>query len=273
MNINDFEKLWGEAKRDKNAQIAFWDGRAEEFNLIHQKNDNNKRLSAAIDLFQSKGMLNKDTNVLDIGCGPGRYSIEFAKRAKSVIGIDVSPKMIEFAVENAEKQRLSNISFDTLDWENVDLQNEGWEKKFDIVFASMCPGISSKTALENMINASKKICFVSSFAYRKDQIRDQLRSIICKNEKKRDLNKTIYCGFNILWHMGYYPEITYFDTEWEKVYSIDKAISMYTSFFEMRKPLSNDEKEEIEDYLKKIAKNNYVVEKTEAKIAWMYWNV
>ena len=181
--------------------------------------------------------------------------------------------MIEFARENAEKEKVYNVSFDVLDWKDLDIEKSGLEKKFDIVFASMCPGISSKKAIENMIKASKKICFISNFASRKDYIRDRLSSIIYKDGKKENHNKTIYCGFNILWFMGYYPEITYFDAEWENVYTIDKAISTYTSFFEMRNPLNEEQKQEIHSYLKKIAKNNHVVEKTEAKIAWMYWYV
>ena len=64
--------------------------------------------------------------------------------------------MIEFARENAEKEKVYNVSFDVLDWEDLDIEKSGLEKKFDIVFASMCPGISSKKAIENMIKASKK---------------------------------------------------------------------------------------------------------------------
>lgn len=273
MKISDFEKLWGEKNKDKNVQKAFWNGRAEEFNLIHQKSDNNKSLNAIMDFLQSKSLLNKDTKVLDIGCGPGRYSIEFAKKTEGVVGTDISEKMISFAKENAKKEQVSNVYFKVLDWEGLDIQKLNWEKKFDIVFASMCPGISSKKAIENMIRASKKFCFISSFAYRKDCIRNELSSIIYKGKKIENHNKTIYCGFNILWLMGYYPEIRYIDTSWEKSHPIDKAISMYTSFFEMRKPLNNEEKEKIESHLKKITRNNHVVEKIEAKIAWMYWNV
>ena len=46
---------------------------------------------------QSKAKLNKDINVLDVGCGGGAYSIALASKVKNVVGVDFSPKMIELA--------------------------------------------------------------------------------------------------------------------------------------------------------------------------------
>jgi|SRR5665648_7470 len=273
MDINYFEQVWSKKKTDKTACQSFWDGRAEEFNIKKQKNGGDKRLNNVLELFASKGMLKEDGNVLDVGCGPGKYSVEFAKQTKSVIGTDISPKMIEFARENAQAEGLNNASFDTLDWEMADLKALGWEKKFDLVFASMTPAINSKNTLEKMVNASKGFCFVSTFVDRKDSVRDCLSSLIDWQTTNRDFSKTIYCGFNILWLMGFHPEITYLDTEWENAYSLEKAVSMYTSHFEMTQSLSKEQKADISDYLGKISENGQVKEKIDAKIAWMYWKI
>ena len=41
--------------------------------------------------------------VLDVGCGPGRYCVALAKAgAERVVGVDVSPRMLEMAAENAK---------------------------------------------------------------------------------------------------------------------------------------------------------------------------
>ena len=46
----------------------------------------------------------KDAAVLDIGCGSGRASIEFAKRgARRVVGIDFAPAMIDYSQYMAEQ--------------------------------------------------------------------------------------------------------------------------------------------------------------------------
>jgi len=55
----------------------------------------------------AKNYLGPDDIVLDYGCATGLYSVEFAKVAKEVDGIDISKKMIELAQANA----LSNTKF------------------------------------------------------------------------------------------------------------------------------------------------------------------
>lgn len=40
-------------------------------------------------------------SLIDIGCGPGVYSVEFAKRGADVLGVDISQKMLDKARNNA----------------------------------------------------------------------------------------------------------------------------------------------------------------------------
>jgi 2-polyprenyl-3-methyl-5-hydroxy-6-metoxy-1,4-benzoquinol methylase len=53
--------------------------------------------------------------VLDYGCGVGRLVIPFAQRAASVVGIDVSPSMLDEAARNARAHELDNAEFLTVD--------------------------------------------------------------------------------------------------------------------------------------------------------------
>jgi ubiquinone/menaquinone biosynthesis C-methylase UbiE len=41
-------------------------------------------------------------SLIDIGCGPGNYSMEFAKRGATVLGVDLSKKMLDKARNNAK---------------------------------------------------------------------------------------------------------------------------------------------------------------------------
>ncbi len=49
-------------------------------------------------------------SVLDIGCGPGHYAIELARRgAKKVVGIDFAPEMINIAKKKAKDLKFEDI--------------------------------------------------------------------------------------------------------------------------------------------------------------------
>jgi len=50
-------------------------------------------------------------NILDVGCGSGRYSLELASKGAHVVGIDISRKMLSMAEERAREGGLSNCIF------------------------------------------------------------------------------------------------------------------------------------------------------------------
>jgi cyclopropane fatty-acyl-phospholipid synthase-like methyltransferase len=54
--------------------------------------------------------LEENDRVLDVGCGTGSATILAAAMAKEVVGIDLSPDMIELAEEKVQKEGLQNTS-------------------------------------------------------------------------------------------------------------------------------------------------------------------
>lgn len=276
MDINEFEKRWQYDLTELEETRTFWDLRADEFNDHGKENEGRKRRTQMIDLLASRDMLQEHSEILDIGCGPGRYSIEFAKKSKQVVGIDISPKMIQYAQENAHKEKVDNTIFEVVPWETLNLDECNWNKKYDLVFASMCPGISSSDSLLKMCQASKGGCFLSSFVARKDELRDEMYRLIYGKDIENQWGQKIYYAINILWLSGYYPEVTYHDIEFEQAWPIEKAVELYSvQLKRMRKknpPIPELEKK-IADYLGKRANRGIVTEKIQSKIAWIYWKV
>ncbi len=54
--------------------------------------------------------VDENDRVLDVGCGTGAATVLAAEKAKLVVGIDLSPHMIELAQEKVEKKGLTNTS-------------------------------------------------------------------------------------------------------------------------------------------------------------------
>ena len=66
--------------------------------------------------------------VLDFGCGVGRVSIPLAERSDTVVGVDISPAMLEEADRNARAEGKNNLR-----WVLSDDQLSGVEGQFDLV--------------------------------------------------------------------------------------------------------------------------------------------
>ena len=73
--------------------------------------------------------VNSNSSVLDLACGPGLVACEFAKVAKHVTGIDITPAMIEQAKTRQVDNKLQN-----LDWKIGDVTTLPFDNKtFDVV--------------------------------------------------------------------------------------------------------------------------------------------
>lgn len=57
------------------------------------------------------------SHILDIGCGPGEWTLEIARRFPDsrIVGIDISERMIEYARYIAREQDIPNIQFELMD--------------------------------------------------------------------------------------------------------------------------------------------------------------
>jgi 23S rRNA (uracil1939-C5)-methyltransferase len=99
--------------------------------------------------------------VLDLYCGVGNFSLHLAKRAKEVVGVDVSAKAIRLARKGAEANLIKNVTFDSYPSELyiAELLKRG--DKFDLVILDP-PREGAKGILKALGELSpKKIIYVS----------------------------------------------------------------------------------------------------------------
>jgi len=77
--------------------------------------------------------LHPETSILDVGCGPGTITLDFANLVASghVIGVDVAPAAIEAAGAEREKRGAANVEFRTADLYALEFDDDA----FDVVHA------------------------------------------------------------------------------------------------------------------------------------------
>jgi 2-polyprenyl-3-methyl-5-hydroxy-6-metoxy-1,4-benzoquinol methylase len=76
---------------------------------------------------------NKSLNILDVGCGTGRHSIELSKRGYSVTGIDLSESQLTQAKEKSAKENLQ------IKFQKYDARDLPFKKEFDAAIM-LCEG-------------------------------------------------------------------------------------------------------------------------------------
>jgi 2-polyprenyl-3-methyl-5-hydroxy-6-metoxy-1,4-benzoquinol methylase len=120
---------------------SYFDREAERFDAIYEKDKPlyqqigdalfrrviHERFSLVVNAIGAPGR-----SFLDVGCGPGRYGIELARRgAARCLGVDVSASMIEIARTEAEKAGVAARCA----WEVSDFLSFATEERFDAVAA------------------------------------------------------------------------------------------------------------------------------------------
>lgn len=85
------------------------------------------------DFIEKEIGFNKQSRILDIGCGTGRHSIELTKRGYNVTGIDLSDHSLKRAREKALEQNLE------IDFQKHDARNLPFLNEFDLAIM-ICEG-------------------------------------------------------------------------------------------------------------------------------------
>lgn len=107
-----------------------------DYSSPHYETGWQQQLWPAQERLLKAAQLESGENVLDISCGTGLVTFPIAEAVGpkgKVTGIDLSEKMIEQAVSEAEKRGFSNVAFQHMDAEELDLP----DSSFDIAINSL----------------------------------------------------------------------------------------------------------------------------------------
>ena len=167
--LDYFISLQESQSADMNEQsVEMWNRRAEFWENARKKNQKgNERVVSAINYLEQKGLLDKNYDVADIGCGPGRFVAAFARHVHKVVGLDISDKMISHGMEHIQKEGLSNACLYVCDFQKLDIEKAGYKHAFDLVFSSMTPALHGMNGLMKSIEMSRAWCYDPETSYEK----------------------------------------------------------------------------------------------------------
>ncbi|MBR5428918.1 MAG: class I SAM-dependent methyltransferase [Firmicutes bacterium] len=210
-----FEEAWETtARQDAATTAAAWDREAPHWDKrARQQEGLPPRLRDTVAWLEQRGLLRPEFAVADIGCGPGRFAAEFARRCRQVLAVDVSGQMLEFGRRYAAEQGLDNIEFACADFPAADVAAAGWAGRFDLVFSAITPAVRGADGLRNLLALSRAWCCNYSFVYNVNPLHDRLLEQVFSRPPQRcktSHSQWFYELFSLLWLRGYYPRADYY---------------------------------------------------------------
>lgn len=213
-----YQSLW-EHKKSKSGlshSKKAWDERAEEW-VRELESDSamsriiELRIAESVRFLSSKGILQPEADVIDIGCGPGRFVAEFAGSVRYAVGTDISPRMLQSGHEYCAQQGIDNTAFVSCDFKKISVEEMGWAHRFDLVFSCMTPAVSSFDSLEKMIAMSRGYCCNTCCIDSRSRLEQEISRILNLKKLHPFWNGDwFYSLLNLVWLMGYYPETDYY---------------------------------------------------------------
>ncbi|RLI90753.1 MAG: hypothetical protein DRO89_05265 [Candidatus Altiarchaeales archaeon] len=183
--------------------VAFWNDYAPKYYERIKKN-RKEREEFAKWVVNTFG-LNKESTILEIGPGPGTYTIPFAKLMKKITVVEPSKGMIEVLKKHAEEEGVRNIEIIHKRWEDVSMSDA---EPHDLVFASYSLGVPDlKEALEKVNAFAKKGVCIRTSAGKPGwaKVYEKLYPLVYGKEYRGSLGHIVL--YNLLFQMGIYANV------------------------------------------------------------------
>jgi protein-L-isoaspartate O-methyltransferase len=180
------------------------------------------RVSATLDALS----LSPDARVLDVGAGPGVLTVPIASRTAHVTAVEPSEGMMTVLREYMKDKGIETIRCVQKRWEDV--ADGDLEPPYDLVLASFSLGMPDVGAAIEKMNAasSGRVCLIwhAGEPQFETLYRLALPHILGTDYvpgPKADIL------FNILYSMGIYPDVRYFDFEQAHVFGSEEEMARH----------------------------------------------
>lgn len=259
--------------RSEREQLEGWNRRAVKYARRTQGPKGEQRHKAVHELLRQENVLGPGVKVLDIGAGPGNFTVPMARAGAEVIALEPAVEMVRVMEKRLAEEKLSNVGVINRPWQEVALDEKWLRGGFDLVFASMTPGVNDPETLQKMLDVSRKYCYYSGHSGpRWEQAhRDLWRRLF--NEDIGPAAGDILYPFGLLYASGYRPKTSFVMIRRVEEFTVEEAVENLGQFFWSYLDITAEIKQIIEDYVKERAENGIFRQEQKICHGMMLWRV
>lgn len=277
-----WQKAWEEAlaldqvRAQAKKTVDVWNRRAESYNNNAWTESGNMRVEETLAFLDTYGILNRQLRILDLGCGPGNFALAFAERGHQVVALDPAANMLAMLEEKLQAKAGCKKLVTTVqaDWVTLSLVEYGWNSYFDLVFASMTPGVCDVGTLQKSMAAAKHHVYLSRFAGPRNH--PSVENVWNQFQAKPyySLSLDILFPHNWLYASGYRPVQHFAQWEREHTQAVENAVEEIKNVLALRMDLDGVAEETIRRYVEERAdKEGMFTEVKGATSAMLLWNI
>ena len=281
-----WEGLWREAarsspvvRRDRwgpEGEVADWDRRAEGYARQSQSAESRAWRAEVLRWLAARGALGPKFRVLDIGAGPGSFAVPMAARVRQVTALEPAAGMVAILHRRQQERSLRNLRVVQRSWGEVELERERWAGAFDLVFASMSPGVDGPEALERMNRASRRFCYLSGWSGELwgqwGQARSELWPLLFGEPQGSYPHDVLYV-FGLLYERGFRPELRFRWRESSRDLEPEQAERELGLLFERYTPLSPAVRRRIGRYVRERTRGGRFRQSAAQCQGFLLWEV
>ena len=255
------------------ATSRFWDTAAQDYDRGFDDHAR-ARLDRTVSMLTEHGAAGTGLNALDIGCGTGRLAFALAEKGMDVTAIDFSAGMLDKLGANLPDGLPGSVHPRRIDWEAIDIDEQGWRGAFDLVIAHMTPAIRRPETFLKMIDCSRDACLIAGWAGRRT---NSVLSMLWKHimgAEMADRPSDIIFEFNLLYAMKYFPELSFQESRWVREKPLADVVEQYVRYFTGVSPEPEDAlREIITATLKPMARDGMISESNHGRTGTIFWRV
>lgn len=277
-NINNLIECWKKATGngltvlDEGRTAEFWNKRSGNYANNIDKDKRKKKSADILEFLKEAGFNPEGSRVLDIGCGPGTLSLPLARLGAEVTSLDISSGMLDRLKDAVKKEPLP-IDIIECSWWTADIDALGFRNEYDLVIASMTPGIRDVENLDMMMACSKNLCYYSNFLRRgEDRAYRDIRTSILGENSANNMNGMIY-PFMYLYLSGYKPLVRINHSEWHEETNWREAAERSIEFIGRSRDFDDETKEKIMDYYQNVSPDGIYRSESDVYTGMMAWEV
>ncbi len=252
-------------KENKRRWEGFWNDCAVQYGLevelerpLYQK---------VIDHLAREGVLRRTDTVMDVGCGPGTYSILVARRAKRVVGLDSSRAMTDEMLRQAQLSGLDNVDALVVRFEDLALG------KYDLVLSALSPAVRDSAGLSRMERFSRRhCCYITSSYGEEMRTRNELWELVVGKFNPTYAYDISY-PLNILLSERKRPNLKFISDLVRISLESEMVIRNFHSYFSIFVNMTPEKRMLIRDYIESRTKEGIFTREFKKVLAVMTWDV